>query len=72
MLESSKGLLDSGSVIGRCAMDRLHNSLQESVRTVIGCIWLYIDMMPALWRLRLRLRIDIGSSETLFQGKKGS
>lgn len=68
VLESSKGILDSGSVTG--AMVQLHNSLQETVKTVIGYIWLYMDMIPALWRLRLRLRIVIGSSETLFQERK--
>lgn len=72
MLESSKGILDSGSVTGHCAMDQLHNSLQETVKTIIRYIWLYMDKIPALWRLRLRLRIVTGSSETCFRGEKGS
>lgn len=71
-LELSKGILDSGSVICHCAMDQLHSSLQETVKTTIGYIWRYMDMIPALWRLRLRLRIVIGSSETLFHGEKRS
>lgn len=66
-LELNKGILDSGSVVGHCAIDQIHRLLQEAVKTTIGYSWCYMTLIPALWSLRLR--IAISSSETLPMGK---
>lgn len=59
---------DSSSVLGHWAADQTHSSLQEEVKTTSGYSWWSMTIIPALWRLRLRIAIT--SSETLSQERR--